>query len=92
MPAGKAAPSGTRAHQKIRTRGIEGYRAEVELTRPFPGERLDLALSGRADGVYEKDGLTHIEEIKSTGRQREELGKLGRYPYFTLLWRFSKYG
>ncbi len=53
-------------------RGIEGYRAEVELKRLFTGERLDLEISGRADGVYEKDGLTHIEEIKSTVRPWEE--------------------
>lgn len=72
-PAGKSAQSGIKAHQKMQDRGIEGYLAEVELVHLFPGERLDLELSGRADGIYEKDGLIHIEEIKSTRREASEL-------------------
>jgi DNA excision repair protein ERCC-2 len=72
-PAGTAAQQGMKAHKKVQGRGIPGYRAEVELTRLFPGGRLDLELSGRADGVYERDGLTHIEEIKSTARELSAL-------------------
>jgi DNA excision repair protein ERCC-2 len=72
-PSGRSAQHGMIAHKRLQGRGIEGYRAEVELTRLFPGERLDLELSGRADGVFERDGLTHIEEIKSTRRDLAEL-------------------
>jgi DNA excision repair protein ERCC-2 len=68
-PPGTSALEGMKAHKKLQERGIPGYRAEVELARLFAGERLDLQISGRADGIYEKEGLTHIEEIKSTRRE-----------------------
>lgn len=73
LPAGRSAELGRRVHLKLQGRGVEGYRAEVELTHIFPGEKLDLELSGRADGIYEKDGSIHLEEIKSTVRDSTKL-------------------
>jgi DNA excision repair protein ERCC-2 len=73
LPAGRSALEGMKAHKKLQDRGIEGYRAEVPIAGRFPGERLDLEISGRADGIYEKDGLERIEEIKTTGRDPERL-------------------
>ncbi len=72
-PAGRSAQEGMKAHRKLQGRGVPGYRAEVELTRLFSGERLDLEISGRADGIFDRDGLTHIEEIKTTRRSLAEV-------------------
>ncbi|MBL8965907.1 MAG: hypothetical protein JNG85_02795 [Spirochaetaceae bacterium] len=72
-PTGRAASLGREAHVRLQARGIEGYRAEVELSRGFPGAHVTLELSGRADGVYEAEGLVHLEEIKSTGLDPETL-------------------
>jgi hypothetical protein len=84
-PTGKSALHGMKAHKKMQSRGTEGHRAltragsppcirarEVELRRVFRGARFDLELSGRAEGIYERDGLTHIVEIKSTRHGLEE--------------------
>ena len=42
LPFGASAIAGMKAHKKIQERGIEGYRAEVPLSRRFSGERIDL--------------------------------------------------
>jgi DNA excision repair protein ERCC-2 len=66
VPAGRAASLGREAHARLQSRGIEGYRAEVELSRSFQGSHVRLEVSGRADGIYEAEGRIHVEEIKST--------------------------
>jgi Rad3-related DNA helicase len=81
-PAGPSAREGAKAHRELqagaaKARGLEAYRAEVPLARTFPGERLDLELSGRADGVYEAEGLVRVEEIKSTRRPLDGLAADG---------------
>ena len=73
VSAGRAAQRGIETHRKMQGRGIPGYRAEVALSRVFNGDHLDFELSGRADGVYDKDGITHVEEIKSTRRNTGDL-------------------
>lgn len=73
LPFGASALSGMKAHRKLQDRGIPGYRAELPLSRVFPGQRIDLALSGRADGAYRAEGVDRIEEIKSTVRDLDSL-------------------
>lgn len=76
-PSGSAAEWGVKAHRKLQDRGVPGYAPEVPLSRVFYGESLDLELSGRADGVHERDGITHVEEIKSTRRDLADIGPDG---------------
>ena len=62
----EAMQAGARVHRKIqKSRGAD-YRAEVPLkwTHAYPSCRLQL--EGRADGIYEQDGIPVIEEIKGT--------------------------
>lgn len=60
------AVEGLHAHQKIQKSMGEEYDAEVYLKKSIPYPSFDLVISGRADGIYEMDGLTVIDEIKST--------------------------
>lgn len=71
IPAAGAArrmQEGAIAHRARQSEGRaleRGYRQEVALSADYEGEALLLHVTGRADGVFEReDGLTVIEEIK----------------------------
>ena len=66
MPAPGRPLEGIRAHQKIQGQRPEGYRAEVPVSIEVETADLILVVSGRIDGVFETEGATIIEEIKST--------------------------
>ncbi len=56
---------GARIHKKIQNRMGPEYTPEVGMRLVIPGERYDIQLEGRADGVIEKEGeITIIDEIK----------------------------
>lgn len=61
---------GSRIHRKIQKRMGHGYEAEVPLftmqtiTSIEYGTPFTLMIEGRADGVFEKDGIVFIDEIK----------------------------
>lgn len=55
---------GGRIHRKIQRSMGAGYRAEVPLKGTFEGEELMLLVEGRADGIFEEDGMSVIDEIK----------------------------
>lgn len=60
------AQEGTRLHQKVqRSKGAD-YQAEVPLAVQLTRDGIQLRLEGRADGIFEEDGTTFVEEIKST--------------------------
>ena len=61
-----AMQAGARIHRKIQKSRGSSYRAEVPLKWEHDYPVCRLLLEGRADGIYEKDGLTVIEEIKGT--------------------------
>lgn len=61
---------GSRIHRKIQKRMGHGYEAEVSLftvhtiTSIEYGTPFTLMIEGRADGVFQKDGIVFIDEIK----------------------------
>ena len=61
-----AMQAGARAHRKIQKSRGEKYRAEVPLKWEHVYPSCRLLLEGRADGIYEEDGIPVIEEIKGT--------------------------
>ena len=57
---------GTRVHQKIQKKRGKDYSKEVTITHSLERRGITLNLRGRIDGVFEKNGIIVIEEIKST--------------------------
>jgi DNA excision repair protein ERCC-2 len=55
-----------RAHQKVQGSRPEGYQKEVRVARRFERSELSLEVSGRIDGVWERESGPLIEEIKTT--------------------------
>lgn len=66
---------GTKAHQKIQKSRGRGYKKEVYISENFDRKNAILSLRGRIDGVFEKDGMIVIEEIKSTSQNFSQLTK-----------------
>lgn len=58
--------AGGRIHRRIQKSMGPGYRAEVPLkgTVTDSDGEIELLVEGRADGIFEEDGLTVIDEIK----------------------------
>lgn len=58
--------AGGRIHRKIQKRMGSGYRAEVPLKHAVQDEEqeIELLVEGRADGIFEEDGIVTIDEIK----------------------------
>ncbi|MBU3818802.1 MAG: PD-(D/E)XK nuclease family protein, partial [Candidatus Faecalibacterium intestinavium] len=67
------ANEGARIHRRLQKQAGEGYRAEVPLrfTRTVCG--IEYALEGRADGIFEEEGRTVLDEIKTTARPSAEI-------------------
>ncbi|MCR5323799.1 MAG: ATP-dependent DNA helicase [Lachnospiraceae bacterium] len=67
-----AMQDGSRLHRKLQKAAGENsdYRSEVllktEAHTQYDGEEVVLAIEGRADGIFQSDGLTVIDEIKTT--------------------------
>ena len=55
---------GGRLHRKIQKQMGSLYRAEVPLKLSREFDDLVLVLEGRADGLFEKDGVPYVDEIK----------------------------
>ena len=58
--------AGGRIHRKIQKRMGSGYRAEVPLKHSVEDEEqeIELLVEGRADGIFEENGIVVIDEIK----------------------------
>lgn len=56
--------AGTEVHRQVQA--AEGYRAEVSLRHVVAVDGWTCTLHGRVDGIYEEDGRTVVEEVKST--------------------------
>lgn len=58
--------AGGRIHRKIQKKMGGNYRAEVPLKHTVEDEEQEIVLlvEGRADGIFEEDGITTIDEIK----------------------------
>ena len=55
---------GGRLHRKIQKQMKSGYRAEVTLKFKKEYEDLIITLEGRADGIFEEDSMSWVDEIK----------------------------
>ena len=70
-----AMAAGTRIHKKIQKRMGGNYRAELPLkyTALDEEEDIELLVEGRADGIFEEDGIVTIDEIKGVYMDLERL-------------------
>ena len=64
---------GTKAHQQLQEARGDGYQKEVSVRIIVRDPDLSLEIQGRIDGVYQHDGLTVIEEIKSIHKPLQEI-------------------
>jgi DNA excision repair protein ERCC-2 len=67
------AAEGIRIHRQIQSRRPDGYQAEVPVRFSTATEKIEYVISGRIDGLFARDPLTVIEEIKSTRHPLEDL-------------------
>lgn len=61
-----AMAAGSRVHRMIQKRAGADYAAEVPLVYTYRGEKCDITVEGRADGVIENQMGVTVDEIKST--------------------------
>lgn len=59
-----AMQAGSRLHRKLQKRMGAGYHAEVKLSQTFSFDKYTIIVEGRADGIFEEEGVTVIDEIK----------------------------
>ena len=67
---------GGRVHRMIQQSRGTGYTAEVPLKICIPGEKYDIVIEGRADGILKDSGKkpeVTVEEIKGTYRNIEKM-------------------
>lgn len=60
----EAMAAGARIHRKIQGRMGAGYEAEVPLKADYEMEELVISLEGRADGLFIREGVPTVDEIK----------------------------
>lgn len=58
---------GGRIHRQVQKEAGPEYKSEVSLSLLIPYSGNDYLIEGRADGVFIKDEVTVVDEIKSTG-------------------------
>ena len=63
-----AMDAGARIHKKIQKSMGPDYRDEVTLSYTQNGDKYNIIIDGRADGIFPKDDITYIDEIKGTYR------------------------
>lgn len=68
-----AMQEGTRIHKKLQRAMGSGYDAEVPLAVAVSGERYVLTIEGRADGIFAREGIPCIDEIKGVYRDVSEM-------------------
>ena len=59
-----AMQAGMRIHKKLQRAMGSSYSAEVPLRLDVPADRYLLTVEGRADGIFIKDDITCVDEIK----------------------------
>ena len=64
---------GSRLHRKIQGKMGADYHAEVPLRTQIDCDGFLLIVEGRADGIFERDGQTIIDEIKGVFRDVERM-------------------
>lgn len=72
------AAEGARIHRKLQKEAGEHYRAEVTLAETTDVKGFTFKIQGRADGIFEEDGITVIDEIKTITRSLEDMDEDSR--------------
>lgn len=70
------ANEGARIHRRLQrtaSKEREGYQAEVALRQEYLCDGITYTLEGRADGIFTRDGVAVIEEIKTTTRPTPDI-------------------
>lgn len=74
LPNADAMMEGSRIHRKIQKAKGAGYQAEVPLKYTVYSDKYELAVEGRADGIFVNgEGVTVIDEIKGVYKNLERL-------------------
>lgn len=74
-----AMQEGSRIHRKIQKEQKGDYQAEVPLSITLPildentEESLELTIEGRADGIFTRQELVYVDEIKGVYREIERM-------------------
>lgn len=58
---------GSRIHRMLQKQAGGNYQPEVSLSLPITHEGTDFLLEGRADGIFQRDGVWTVDEIKTVG-------------------------
>ena len=72
------AAEGARIHRKLQKEAGEHYRSEVTLAETTDIKGFTFKIQGRADGIFEEDGITVIDEIKTITRSLEDMDEDSR--------------
>lgn len=64
MADADAMQAGSRIHKKIQKKMGSGYRAEVPLKTEMDFENYRVIVEGRADGIFDYEGILAVDEIK----------------------------
>lgn len=64
---------GARIHRKLQKDAGEDYEKEVFLKTTVPLDEYHLIVEGRADGIFKRDGIYYIDEIKTSEPRFEDL-------------------
>lgn len=64
---------GVKIHRKLQKEAGETYEKEVFLKTTVELDDIQLTIEGRADGIFQKDGLYYIDEIKTSEPRFEDL-------------------
>lgn len=64
---------GAKIHRKLQKEAGKTYEKEVFLKTTVELEDIQLTIEGRADGIFQKDGLYYIDEIKTSEPRFEDL-------------------
>lgn len=64
---------GAKIHRKLQKEAGEEYQKEVFLQTSVQLDPYELVVEGRADGIFKKDGVYHIDEIKTSEPRFEDL-------------------
>lgn len=66
---------GAKIHRKLQKQGGETYEKEVFLKKTVDLDGYQLIVEGRADGIFQKEGIYYIDEIKTSEPRFEDLEK-----------------
>lgn len=67
------AMDGIEIHKRLQEMEDSGYKKEYHLKKEVEYKDMVFILEGRADGIYQEEGLFFVDEIKSTFLNEEEI-------------------